>query len=114
MCSINLRLAGLVSVIRISGLSRGDRGVINKLEQMLSETGNDGNLLRVLAHGIELVGESSLELLASNVGELSLGNQGFSFGAHEFLLKNDDPRRVRLLVLQLGNLIRDLLLALDR
>ena len=37
---------------------------------MLSETGNDRKLLAVFLDGIELVGKSRFELLASDVGKL--------------------------------------------
>lgn len=113
MWDFDIRLAGLISVIRIPGLARSDGGVVNKLKQVLSETGDNGNLLRVLAHGIELVCERSLELLAGDVGKLSLSDKGLGFGTHEFLLKNNNLGRVRLLVLQLGDLVGDLLLALE-
>lgn len=78
---------------------------------MLSEAGNDGDLLAVFAESIELVRERSLQLLAGDVGKLSLGDQRFSLGADELLLKNNDLGRVGLLVLELGNLVGDLLFA---
>ena len=78
---------------------------------MLSVAGDDGELLAVLAHSIELVGERSLELLTGDVGQLGLSDKGLSLSADELLLKNDNPGGVGLLVLQLGNLIGDLLLA---
>jgi len=58
--SINLRLAGLVTVVGGPGLTRSDRGVVNELEEMLSESSNDGNLLAVLAEGVKVVGEGRL------------------------------------------------------
>ena len=78
---------------------------------MLSEAGNDSDLLAVFAQGIELVCESSLQLLAGNVGKLSFGDQRFSLGADKLLLKNNNLGGVWLLVLQLSNLIGDLLLS---
>jgi hypothetical protein len=107
----NSRLGGLVSVICLASLTRGNRGVIDELEKVLSVASDDGKLLAVLAHSIELVGESSLELLTGNVGQLSLGNERLGLSAHKFLLKNNNLRRVGLLVLQLSNLVGDLLLA---
>jgi hypothetical protein len=71
----NLRLASLVAVVCVSGLARGDRGVVDELQEVLAVTGNDGHLLRVLTESIELVSESSLQLLAGDVGELGLGDQ---------------------------------------
>ena len=53
-------LGCLISVIRSTGLTWGDWGVVNELEEMLSEAGNDSKLLAVLTESIELVGVSSL------------------------------------------------------
>ena len=78
---------------------------------MLAKAGNDGNLLRVLTESVELVGESGLELLAGNVRELSLGDERLGFGADQLLLENDNLGAVGLLVLELGNLVGNLLLA---
>jgi hypothetical protein len=106
-----VRLASLIAIVGLASFSRGNRVVINKLEEMLAVPRNDSELLAVLTHGVELVSESSLELLAGNVGELSLSNEGLSFGTHELLLKHNNSGRVGLLVLQLGNLVGDFLLA---
>lgn len=78
---------------------------------MLSVAGNNGKLLAVLAHSIKLVSESGLELLTGDVGQLGLSDEGLGFSAHKFLLKNNNLGGVGLLVLQLGNLVGDLLLA---
>lgn len=78
---------------------------------MLSVSGNNGKLLAVLTESIKLVGERSLELLAGDVGKLSFSNERLGFGTHKLLLKNDNARAVRLLVLELGDLVGDLLLA---
>ena len=78
---------------------------------MLSVAGDDGELLAVLAHGIELVGEGGLELLAGDVGQLGLGDEGLGLSADKLLLEDDNLGGVGLLVLQLGNLVGDLLLA---
>lgn len=80
---------------------------------MLSVASNDSQLLAVLAHGIELVSESSLELLSGDVGELGLGDERFGLSTHELLLENDNLGRVGFLVLELSDLISDLLLTCE-
>jgi len=55
-CEI-LRLASFVAVICVPRLTRRDWRVINELQKVLAEPSNDGQLLGVLAKGIELVGE---------------------------------------------------------
>ena len=107
----NLRLRGLVSIIGLASLSRGNRGIIYELKEVLSVTGNDCELLAVLAHSIELVGKSGLKLLTSDVGQLGLSNEGLRLSAYKLLLKDNNPGRVWLLVLQLSDLVGDLLLA---
>ena len=87
-----IRLASLVSVVRLAGLAGSDRVVINQFKEMLAVAGNNGQLLAVFAHGIELVSESGLELLAGDVGELSFGNERLSLSTNKFLLEN--PRKV--------------------
>lgn len=112
MCSrCNLRLRGLVSVVRLAGLTGCDRSIVDQFEEVLSVAGNNGKLLAVLAHGIKLVSKGSLELLTSDVGQLSLGDEGLGFSTHKLLLKNDNLGRVGLLVLQLSDLVGNLLLA---
>ena len=78
---------------------------------MLAVAGDDGDLLTVLPQGIELVLEGRLDLLARNVGQLRLCDQRLGLGPDELLLKDNDARRVGVLVLELGDLISDLLLA---
>jgi hypothetical protein len=78
---------------------------------VLAVAGDDGDLLAVLAESVELVLEGSLDLLAGDVGELRFGDQRLGLGADELLLKNDDARRLRVLVLELSDLVGDLLLA---
>ena len=56
----HLRLAGLISVIGFTSLARGDWGIINKLQKMLSEPSNDGKLLAVFLDSIELIGKGCL------------------------------------------------------
>jgi hypothetical protein len=104
-------LGGLVAVVGLAGLTRGDRGVVDQLEEVLAVAGDDGHLLAVLAESIELVGEGSLQLLAGDVGELGLSDERLGLGADELLFEDDDLGAVGLLVLELGNLVGDLLLA---
>lgn len=56
----NLRLGCLVSIVRVAGLTGGDRAVINKLEHVFTVTSNDGDLFAVLLERVELVGEGRL------------------------------------------------------
>jgi hypothetical protein len=104
-------LAGLVAVVGGAGLAGSHGVVVDQLEEMGAVAGDNGELLAVLTHGVELVGEGSLELLTSDVAELSFGDQRLGFSADEFLLENDDAGRVWFLVLKLGDLVGDLLLA---
>ena len=80
---------------------------------MLAEASNDGELLAVLLKSVELISESCLELLTGNVGKLGFCDKGFCLSTDKLLLENNDARAVRLLVLELGNLISDLLLAYE-
>lgn len=107
----NLRLRGLVPVVCLASLPGSNRGIVNEFQKMLPIASNDSKLLAVLAHSVELVGESSLELLASDVRQLCFSNQRLGLGTHKLLLKNNNLRRVGLFVLQLSNLVGDLLLA---
>ena len=77
---------------------------------MLSIACNDGKLLAVFAQSIELVCKRGLQRLTSDIRQLRLSDQRFGFGADQLLFEDDDSWRVGLLVLQLRNLIRDLLL----
>jgi hypothetical protein len=101
----------LISVVGLSRLAGSDGRVVNELEQVFTVAGNDGDLFRVLSKSVELVRVGCLDLLAGNVGELSLGNEGLGFGADKLLLQDNNLGRVGLLVLELSNLIRDLLFA---
>jgi hypothetical protein len=107
-------LGSLISIICSTGLAGGDGCVVDKLEKVLSVTGDNSKLFAVFTESIELVGEGSLELLTSDVGELGLCDKRFGFSADQLLLENDDLGRVWLLVLELGNLIGDLLLSYPR
>ena len=78
---------------------------------MLPEAGNDGELLTVLLESIELVSESSLELLTSDIGKLSFCDKGLCLSTDKFLFENNDAGAVGLLVFELSDLIGDLLLA---
>lgn len=78
---------------------------------MLSVARNDGQLLAVLTQSIELVGESSLEFLTGDVGELGFRDERLGFGTDELLLEDNDAGRVWFLVFQLGDLVGDLLFA---
>lgn len=104
-------LGGLVAVVGVAGLTGSDRGVVNELEEMLAEASDDGELLAVLTESVELVCEGSLELLAGDVGELGLGDERLGLSADELLLENNNLRAVGVLVLELGDLVGDLLLA---
>ena len=106
-------LGGLVAVVGLASLTRGDRGVVDQLEKVLAVAGDDGHLLAVLAERIELVGEGGLQLLAGDVGELGLSDERLGLGADKLLLEDNDLGAVGLLVLELSNLVGDLLLACE-
>lgn len=78
---------------------------------MLAVAGDDGDLFAVLAECVELVLEGGFEFFAGDVGELGFGDEGLGFGADEFLFEDYDAGGLRILVLQLGDLVGDLLLA---
>lgn len=78
---------------------------------MLAETSDNGHLLAVFLQSVELVGVGGLQLLARDVRELGFGDERFGFGADKFLFEDDDLGGVRLLVLELRNLVGDLLFA---
>lgn len=107
----DLRLASLVAVIGFTGLPRSHRRIVDKLQKVLSEASNDGELLAVLLEGIELVSESCLELLAGDVGKLRLCYEGFCLSTDKLLFEYNDAGAVGFLVLKLSDLIGDLLLA---
>ena len=60
-------LGGFITVICGAGLAWSDRSIVNELQEVLSVACNNGKFLAVFAEGIELVGVSSLQLLASDV-----------------------------------------------
>ena len=76
---------------------------------MLSEPSNNGELLTMLAEGVELIGESSLELLTGDIRELGFGDQRLGLGADEFLLEDYDLRAIWFLILELGDFVGNLL-----
>ena len=80
------RLGCLVAVICVASLAGSDGVVVDQLEKMFSVASDNCKLLAVLAEGVELVGESSLELLTGDVGKLGLGNEGFCLSTDELLL----------------------------
>lgn len=106
---LNDGLGGLVSVVGGARLARGHGGVVDELQEVLPVPGDDGELLAVLAEGVELVRVRGLELLARDVGELGFGDEGLGLGADELLLEHHDLGGVGLLVLELGDLVGDLL-----
>lgn len=111
---LNDRLGCFVAVIRGTAFARGDGAVIDEFQEVLAVPGDDGEFLAVLAQGIELVGEGSFQFFTCDIAELGLSNQGLGFGADQFLFEDDDAGAVRLLVLELGDLVGDLLLAIAR
>lgn len=106
-------LGSLVAIVSGTSLTWGDRGVIDELEKVLSVAGNNGELFAVFAESIELVGVCCLELLASDVRELSFSDERLSFSADELLLEDNDLGGVGLLVFELSYLVGDLLFAFN-
>lgn len=68
-------LAGLVTVVGGPRLAWRDGCCVDQLQEVLSVASNNGDLLAMLAEGIELVGVGGLYLLSRNVGQLRLGDQ---------------------------------------
>lgn len=68
-------------------------------KDLLLSTLDDGS-------GVEVVG--LLELLSSDVAQLSIRDKALCFGTDELLLERDELRRLWLLVLELLDLILDL------
>ena len=109
--SKRVRFARLITVIRVPRFAGRHRGVVDQLQQVLAVAGDNGQLLTVLAECVELKVESGLDLLTGDVGKLSFGDERLGFSANEFLLKYNNARRTWLLVLQVGDLIRNFLLS---
>jgi hypothetical protein len=106
--------AGLVAVIGISRLAGSDGRVVDEFEEVLAVAGNDSKLLAVLAHRVELVGECRFELLTGDVAQLCFSDKAFGFGADKFLFQYDDAWAVGFFILELGDLVGYLLLAVTR
>ena len=56
----DLRFTSFVAVVGGSGFARRDGGVVDEVKEVLSIASDDGELLAVLADGVELVGEGRL------------------------------------------------------
>ena len=104
-------LGSLIAIVGIACLAWGDRVVVDEFEKVLSVASNDRRFFTMLAERIKLVVECGLQLLTSNIGQLGFSNKRFCLGTDEFLFEDDDARTVWFLVLELGNLVGDLLLA---
>jgi hypothetical protein len=90
-------------------LLAGHNGRVVEQVDELSRLGREQDLLLgSLDHGggVDVVG--FFELLAGDVGELSLGDERLGFGADEFLLEGDELGGLGLFVLQFLDLILDL------
>jgi len=89
-------------------ISRDNGSVIDEVEQLSCVLGQQDLLLGALddSGGVKVV--SLLELLAGDVGKLSLGDERLSLCADELLLESDNLDRAGLLVLQLLDLIGNL------
>jgi hypothetical protein len=107
-------LGRLVAVIGLTGFARCHGCVVDQFKEVFAVAGDDSKLFTVLAKGVELVGEGSLELLTGDVGQLSFGDQRFSLSANKLLFQHNNARAVWFLVFQLGNLVCNLLLAVAR
>jgi hypothetical protein len=83
-------LASLVTVVGLTGLTGCNGSVVDKLEEVLSVAGDNGDLLTMLTQSIELVSVGCLDLLAGDVGQLGLGDKGLSLSSDEFLLENNN------------------------
>ena len=70
-------------------ITRYDGSVINKIREPASMFGQDDLLLGALddGSGVDIVG--LLELLASHVGKLSIGDQALCFSTDKLLLECD-------------------------
>lgn len=101
----------LITVICLSSFTRSHRRVVDELQEVLAVARNNGDLLAVLTEGVKLVRVGSLDLLTRNVGQLGLGHKRLGLGTDKLLLQDDNLGRVGFLVLELGNLVGDFLLA---
>jgi hypothetical protein len=103
------------------GVARDNGSVVDKVQEAASMLGQDDLLLCTLNSSCKVVVVGLLKLLARlhnvsgvsetlsgcpyDVAELGFGNQALSLCADELLFKLDDLSALRLLVLQLGNLV---------
>lgn len=90
------------------GISRNNRSVVNEVEQLSCVLGQKNLLLGALNDGSSVNVVSLLELLAGDVGKLSLGDERLSLCADKLLLEGDNLGGAGLLVLQLLNLVGNL------
>lgn len=93
---------------RLVGVSRNYGGIVKQVQQLSGLFGQQDLLLGALddGSGLEVVG--FLQLLAGDVGQLSLGDKRLCFSTDELLLKGHNLGRGGFLVLQLLDLILDL------
>lgn len=100
-CSLSVSEGGV-------GISGNDGSVVNEVEQLSCVLGQKDLLLGALNDGSSVNVVSLLELLAGDVGKLSLGDEGLCLCANKLLLESDDLGGAGLLVLKLLNLVGDL------
>jgi hypothetical protein len=94
--------------VGLAVLAGDDGRVVEQAEELAGVLGEQDLLLGALddGGGAEVVG--LLELLAGDVGELGLGDEGLGFGADELLLEGDEFGGFGLLLLELGDFVEDL------
>lgn len=90
------------------GITRNDGGVVKQLEQRAGVLGKQDLLLGALDDGSSVDVVCLLELLAGDVGQLSLGDKRLGLCTDKLLLEGDDLGRAGLLVLELLDLVLDL------
>lgn len=93
-------LSCLLGVVVGWALLAGYNGRVVEQVDELARLGREQNLLLGSLDdggGVEVVG--LFELLAGDVGQLGLGDEGLGFGADEFLLEGDELGGLWLLVL---------------
>jgi hypothetical protein len=93
------------------GISGNDGSVINEVEQLSCVLGQKNLLLGALNDGSSVNVVSLLELLAGDVGKLSLGDERLGLCTDKLLLKSDNLGGAGLLVLELLDLIGNLQLS---
>lgn len=108
LCVVESLPCQLSVVVGWALLAGHDGRVVEQVDE-LSRLGREQDLfLGSLDYsgGVDVVG--LLELLAGDVGQLSLGDERLGFGADELLLESDELGGFGLLVLQLLDLVLDL------